>query len=130
MVSMCFLTRQSLKESRSISTTSLDAAYNWWGDASGPSGVGPGDGDAVSTRVLYSPWLGAEPGSEPMVWGVDPTSLIQDIIDAADPGDTIIAAEGQYEGDLDIDKSLTLQSAHGAEVTTIIGSVSIELVMY
>ena len=105
----------------------LDAAYNWWGDASGPSGVGPGDGDAVSTRVLYSPWLGAEPGSEPMVWGVDPTSLIQDIIDAADPGDTIIAAEGQYEGDLDIDKSLTLQSAHGAEVTTIIGSVSIEL---
>jgi nitrous oxidase accessory protein NosD len=105
----------------------LNATKNWWGDASGPSSVGPGDGDHVSTKVLYSPWLGAELGAEPMTWGVDPTSFIQDTIDAADPGDTIIAAEGEYKEDLNIDKSLTFQSAHGAEVTTIIGSVRIEL---
>ena len=105
----------------------LDATKNWWGDASGPSRVGPGDGDDVSTKVLYSPWLGAELGTEPMTWGVDPTSFIQDIINASAPGDTIMVAEGEYEEDLNIDKSLTLQSLDGAEVTTIIGSVSIEL---
>ena len=105
----------------------LNATKNWWGDASGPSGVGPGDGDDVSTKVLYSPWLGAELGTEPMTWGVDPTSFIQGAIDAAGPGDIIMVAEGEYDEDLNIDKSLTLQSADGAEVTTIIGSVSIEL---
>ena len=34
----------------------VDATNNWWGDASGPSGVGLGTGDAVSDYVLYDPW--------------------------------------------------------------------------
>jgi len=105
----------------------LDATKNWWGHASGPGGRGPGDGDDISTKVLYSPWLGAALGTEPMTWGVDPTSSIQDAIDAAALGDTIIVKAGDYWEDLNIDKSLTLQSAGGAEVTTITGSVSIEL---
>ncbi|NWF77049.1 MAG: right-handed parallel beta-helix repeat-containing protein, partial [Chloroflexi bacterium] len=105
----------------------LDATKNWWGDASGPSKVGPGNGDDISTKVLYSPWLGAEIGTEPMIWAVDFTGSIQDAIDAANPGDTIIVTQGEYEEDLNIDKSLTLQSANGYELTTIIGSVSIEL---
>jgi parallel beta-helix repeat protein len=105
----------------------LDASRNWWGDVSGPNGRGSGEGDAVSTKVLYSPWLGAELGTKPMTWGVDPTGFIQDAIDAADPGDTIIVTEGEYEEDLNINKSLTLQSADGTDVTTITGSVSIEL---
>ncbi|MBI2174206.1 MAG: right-handed parallel beta-helix repeat-containing protein, partial [Candidatus Omnitrophica bacterium] len=29
-----------------------------WGDASGPSGTGPGNGDGVSSSILYEPWLG------------------------------------------------------------------------
>jgi hypothetical protein len=36
--------------------TTIDARYNWWGHATGPSGVGPGLGDAVSEYVLYDPW--------------------------------------------------------------------------
>jgi len=34
----------------------LDATCNWWGDCSGPSGKGPGSGDAVSTNVDFDPW--------------------------------------------------------------------------
>jgi hypothetical protein len=32
------------------------ATDSWWGDASGPSGAGPGLGDAVTGNVLYDPW--------------------------------------------------------------------------
>jgi hypothetical protein len=35
----------------------VDAEYNWWGDASGPGGFGPGMGDEVSEYVDYEPWL-------------------------------------------------------------------------
>ncbi|MFC1572204.1 right-handed parallel beta-helix repeat-containing protein [Candidatus Eisenbacteria bacterium] len=35
----------------------VDARSCWWGDASGPSGAGPGLGDAVSDHVLYGDWL-------------------------------------------------------------------------
>lgn len=35
----------------------IDATYCWWGDPSGPGGVGPGTGDEVSDYVLYDPWL-------------------------------------------------------------------------
>jgi parallel beta-helix repeat protein len=34
-----------------------DATYNWWGDPSGPGGMGPGTGDKVSLFVNYEPWL-------------------------------------------------------------------------
>ncbi|MFQ5790425.1 MAG: hypothetical protein ACE5JI_08125, partial [Acidobacteriota bacterium] len=37
----------------------IDARASWWNDASGPSGVGPGGGGAVSANVLYTPWLEA-----------------------------------------------------------------------
>jgi hypothetical protein len=35
----------------------LDGEKNWWGDASGPSGAGPGSGDSVSGNVDFTPWL-------------------------------------------------------------------------
>lgn len=35
----------------------FDAACNWWGDASGPGGSGPGTGDPVTTGVTVSPFL-------------------------------------------------------------------------
>jgi hypothetical protein len=38
----------------------VDATINWWGDASGPSGAGPGSGDGVSANVTFNPWLPAE----------------------------------------------------------------------
>jgi hypothetical protein len=38
-------------------TNSLDATENWWGSSDGPSGAGPGSGDAVNENVTYDPWL-------------------------------------------------------------------------
>jgi hypothetical protein len=38
-------------------TGTLNATCNWWGDASGPSGEGPGTGDAVSDNVAFEPWI-------------------------------------------------------------------------
>ncbi|MFC2017665.1 hypothetical protein ACFLUD_04585, partial [Chloroflexota bacterium] len=38
-------------------TNSADARYNWWGDISGPGGIGPGSGDTITTYVAYEPWL-------------------------------------------------------------------------
>ncbi len=35
----------------------VDGTCNWWGDASGPGGEGPGTGDSVSTGVTFLPWL-------------------------------------------------------------------------
>ena len=48
--------------SHGIDTTasSVDATNNWWGDCSGPGGVGPGSGDSVSANVDYDPWLGQQ----------------------------------------------------------------------
>ncbi len=37
--------------------STFNATLNWWGDPSGPGGVGPGTGDEVSMYVDYDPWL-------------------------------------------------------------------------
>ncbi|MCK4673950.1 right-handed parallel beta-helix repeat-containing protein, partial [candidate division WOR-3 bacterium] len=46
------------------SSVTVNAEYNWWGDSTGPGGVGPGTGDEVSEYVDYEPWLFAPVGVE------------------------------------------------------------------
>lgn len=47
-----------------LAATGTDAVDNWWGDPSGPSGIGTGSGDALEDHglgALFSPWLSAPP---------------------------------------------------------------------
>jgi parallel beta-helix repeat protein len=46
-----------------IAGSMVAAENNWWGANDGPSGVGPGNGDAVSANVDYDPWLRRESGT-------------------------------------------------------------------
>ncbi|GAI31869.1 unnamed protein product, partial [marine sediment metagenome] len=107
----------------------VDATLNWWGDPSGPSGVGLGTGDNVSDNVDYTPWFATENPSEDaknvelirdtetVAW----SETIQAAIDAASSGDTIIVAAGIYEEEIKImDKSLTLLGAQ-ADVPIVNG---------
>lgn len=42
-------------------TQIVDAEKNWWGDATGPGGDGPGSGDTVIGNADYEPWLTKQP---------------------------------------------------------------------
>lgn len=42
-------------------TQTVDAEMNWWGDAAGPGGDGPGSGDTVIGNADYDPWLTKQP---------------------------------------------------------------------
>ncbi len=53
----------------------IDARYSWWGDASGPSGIGVGAGDVISGNVSYDPWLTA-----PVCTYITPQTLDQSTI--------------------------------------------------
>ena len=101
-----------------------NAEFNWWGDASGPSGSAyPGTGTLINDNghtIDYSPWLGFAVGTTPMTWHTNDN--IRDAIDEASDGDTIIVAAGTYTNDLEepslsiperyrITKSITLLGA-------------------
>jgi len=97
-----------------VGPSEVDARFNWWGQASGPfhpvTNTG-GLGNNVTDNVDYSPWLGKTVGSTPMTWHVNPTGTIQEAIDEAKSGDTILVHSGTYTGALYITKSLTIQAA-------------------
>src|SRR5581483_8246189 len=56
-------TNNALGGVQNLGAQQFDATHNWWGDASGPSGAGPGNGQSVSTNVLFDPFLTSAPGS-------------------------------------------------------------------
>ena len=64
----------------SNSGDSLNAENNWWGDPSGPGGVGPGTGDSVNVNVDYIPFLQEE---------APPLPVVSTDTNYGTPGDTI-----------------------------------------
>ncbi len=68
----------------------LDATNNWWGDKSGPAHASNPDGigNAVSDKVYYEPWLGAE------VENIVTETKTDSTIDAKEEADTEIIVTG------------------------------------
>jgi len=54
-------------------TSSLNAEKNYWGACDGPSTIGTGHGDHVSTLVDFTPWIGACITGE----SIDPTCVLE-----------------------------------------------------
>ena len=126
--------------------TVVDAALNWWGDAEGPSGEGSGAGDAVSTDVIFSPWLGTDPDGDSGTAGVQVTGPMLIIVDdvGAPPSDgylnqaivgsnelpfddTIEVRHGTYDASQTITDGVEIVSEIGsAEHTTLTGPIEIE----
>ena len=96
----------------------FDATCNWWGDATGPyyANGNWGNGDNVSGNVDYCPWLDAPyPGGNAVgpVQNINTGEYfctIQDAIDAARDGDTIVVHDGTYHENVIINKEITLQA--------------------
>jgi hypothetical protein len=60
-------------------TDTLNAQFNWWGAADGPSGAGAGSGDAVSTNVDFSNWKGS-------LWNLGGVTIVYDDVTLASSG--------------------------------------------
>ncbi|MCA9759522.1 MAG: hypothetical protein KDA27_27250, partial [Candidatus Eisenbacteria bacterium] len=78
------------------------ASFNWWGDASGPSGDGSGSGDAVlGGNVTFSPWL--LDGTSSSLCGFFPTSTTE--VAPVDPGVCSNATQPCVPVDIDITRA-------------------------
>ena len=100
----------------------VDATDNWWGCPCGPSGEGPGSGDAVSTNVAYSPWYtdagmtasATEGAGGELVIPVDATlPEIQAVLDCAS-GRTVLFENGAYPGGIIVNTPNTTINLNGS----------------
>jgi len=117
----------------------INAEKNWWGDASGPGGQGPGTGNNVSANVSYDPWyinaerttlsnelsdvyVNSAMGNDSNLGDTADTAkvTIQAGIDVVDENGTVNVADGTYNELININKSnLTVQSTAGSATTII-----------
>lgn len=75
----------------------IDARYNWWGDASGPGGSGPGNGVKLRGNILFEPWL-TQPVNLQAYFDRDtlyiqhdrPDSLYYLVTNILNPGDSVL----------------------------------------
>jgi len=81
---------------RNPSTVGVDATLNWWGDVSGPGGVGGGAGDHVSSHVTYSPWLDSPYPGGSAIGGTGKSQAISGsgTLDARNEADTTVTVTG------------------------------------
>jgi len=83
------------------SSVTVDATCNDWGDPSGPSGVGPGSGDAVSAHVDYEPFVGQD-GDSDGLWDVFETNTgtyVSPLDTGTDPNNPDSDGDGLTDGD-------------------------------
>ncbi|MBW2561579.1 MAG: right-handed parallel beta-helix repeat-containing protein, partial [Deltaproteobacteria bacterium] len=96
----------------------VDAALNWWGDNDGPSGEGTGAGDSVSTNVIFSPWLGIDPDSDPGTAGVQITGPMLIIVDDIGPAPADGYLNAAIAGSNELPAEDTIEVRHGTYSAT------------
>jgi len=110
----------------------IDAENNYWGHASGPGGVGPGSGDAVSEYVDFDPWTGGgmagihEETVQPGTGTVDSLEESDTEVDYDTTGEVTITTQkfvsnpgSGFEGDIGKYIDVHLDSAEGVSEITI-----------
>lgn len=114
-------------------TSELEATCNWWGDADGPGGEGPGTGDSVTTKVVFEPWQTSAGGTcdgfiDPVVRQSDGRQFGDYSSALADAGtlagDTLTGSAKTYTESFTLDKAVSLAGAGSAD-TVIAGQVEI-----
>ena len=120
----------------SASADTVYAARNYFDSADGPSGQGSGSGESVGVNVVYSPWLGVEPGSSDTqtytvdtspgfdaAVGNDPTLLgaLNDAVDAAAANDSMLLTDGTY----DLTGSIAVDQANLSIAADSLGDVTL-----
>ena len=118
-----------------ISSTgvSVDATSNWWGYASGPYHTvnnSCGQGNAVTDNIVFAPWFTsssmAPPATATGTLAIHNTTKdtyyckIQDAINDASSGNTIVVAPGTYMEQLTINKSIHLTGTTDQMLNTFI----------
>ncbi len=103
-------------------TAAFDAGHSWWGAASGPSGAFPGTGDAVDGPVSLAPLVaGATAPTLARIqtegnWDFGISAChpsMQEAVDAAAPGTTILAGTGPFYEHVVVAKPLTIEGIPG-----------------
>jgi len=95
------------------------ALNNWWGDARGPGGAGPGDGDTISDNIAYCTWLNAPPPEgaaagfvHNLASGRDFCTINEAVADeSTQDGDTLTADARVFVEQVSVSKSITLTGA-------------------
>jgi hypothetical protein len=86
-------------------TINADFEHNWWGDASGPSGAGPGTGVSVTTGVDFEPWLcdgtdtSGAPGFQPAASSCGAGPIATDV--AANPNPAAVGVASTLTANID-----------------------------
>ncbi len=99
----------------------LDATNNWWGSASGPSGVGPGSGDAVVANVTYDPWFGKNVSPGLYAGGV---SVVPNFVFTTAVTGTLQVSSSTNFSSIVLSKSLTAASSYTFSNVDLTGALS------
>ena len=128
-----YTNRLGVVYNQSVYVGTLDARSNWWGNASGPSGDGPGTGDAIygnayksgwwhyakgGTHAVFSPWsTAANPiGTSTTTVPAAPSGLVASAISSSQITLT-------WNGAANVASYAIDRSLDGANFTTVAASV-------
>lgn len=92
----CIVENSTPNAVHNAGTTARSFTTNWWGAADGPSGVGPGSGDAISNYITYTDFLSTDSPCASTLPALPPTLSCQSWQDGLAYGWTDSSSGGPY----------------------------------